>query len=284
MYQKIQLSQAIPREKLERYKIMEKKKDTNCLFCGNTSFRTLIATENLGILVCNQCKIAKTHPAPELPDYEEMDFHAHTAVEDLVTIESLPKDWQKSIRTEVEMVKNNVPAGSNVLEIGCGDGLLINELQKSDFNCFGIEPSHTATKRAVNKGLNVIQGYFPKTSFDCKMDVVILTHVFEHIENPIDFIEAVKAILNPGGYMLFAQTNYLGLIPKLQKENWYAWVPQHHYWHFTLQGLSSFMTAQSFELSTKEYVSLVHPDNFRYKLSKVIPKLADQFIALYKKI
>lgn len=254
-----------------------------CKFCGCKKVKKELALSlQSSIYSCRDCSIAFTYPAPVLPDYQEMDFHAHTAVEDLVTIDSLPKDWQKSIRTEIEMIKDNVAAGSNVLEIGCGDGLLINELQKLSFNCFGIEPSYAATKRAVTKGLNVIQGYFPVTSFDSQMDVVILTHVFEHIENPIDFISGIKNILNPGGYILFAQTNYLGLIPRLQKENWYAWVPEHHYWHFTLQGLSSFMTSHSFARVCNEYVSLVHPENFSYKASKLMPKFADQFIALYK--
>lgn len=255
----------------------------NCFFCGGP-VGIVLKFNNFSTKKCLRCKIALTSPAPSVPDYTQMDFHA-SSKEDLQTltdIKSLPYDWQKLISIQSEMVKKNLPIGSRVLEIGCGEGLLLGELLKNNYLVYGIEPSQAAYKRILLRGsIEAKCGYFPQQQFSEPFDLIIMSHVLEHIENPEELLLNIKKSA-PNGYFMVTQTNYLGLIPRVLKENWYAWVPDQHFWHFSLTGLTKYLAKFGFVKVSHQFSSLVHPHNKLYKIANTIPQLRDQFIAIYK--
>ncbi len=259
-----------------------------CNFCEGQSKDYLIINHGK-ILKCDKCKIAFTYPAPVLPEYELLDFHSCHTLEKFVAnnnIESLHPQWQALINKQVEILSTYLNKGSNLLEIGCGEGILLNELKKSGFNVLGIDPSMGAVKRAIQKNINVREGYFDENSFDEKFDAIILSHVLEHIEDPEKFILTVKKNIKPEGYLFLTQTNYGGLIPKLQKRNWYAWVPEQHFWHFSVQGLIFWLKSLGFKKEYISYISLVHQSSIKFKviniLNKVLKTNADQFCIIFK--
>jgi 2-polyprenyl-3-methyl-5-hydroxy-6-metoxy-1,4-benzoquinol methylase len=172
------------------------------------------------------------------------------------------------------------------MEIGCGEGLLLKELSRSGFNVQGIEPSVTASSRARKKGLNVITGYFPDCLSDALFDVVILSHVLEHFADPIVTLELVSRVA-PKGYLLLIQTNYKGLIPRWDREKWYAWSPHEHFWHFTPKGLQMIARRLGFCPIACEYSSLIHGSKriakLTGKIARVFPPAWDQFHLLLKR-
>ena len=253
------------------------------MFCGSRKYRTVLKRQDFAILSCKECQIAKTQPPPTLPDYEEMDFHFRENEVEFIQPKDLPEDWQRSISIQEKMITDHLPKGSKITEIGCGEGLFLNELQKHGFRTFGIEPSVSAAKRGATRGIGINRGYFPVVKPDELQDLFILSHVLEHIEEPVSFIDAISEKLKPGGYILLAQTNYRGFIPRLQKEKWYAWVPEHHYWHFTLNGLTTLMEKKKFKRKDYKYSSLVHKHDLQYKIAEWKESWIDQFIVLFKK-
>lgn len=262
------------------------KSNDHCPFCEGSSTKLILKETTFKIFECKNCGIASTHPAPSIPDYASMDFHskANAANEDqLTSIKDLPIDWQNLIEKQIELIKIYFHKDSNILEIGCGEGILLDELFKHGFqNVEGIEPSRYAAIRGEKKELKIINAFFDPDKVTKKYDLVIMSHVFEHIEQPVGFLENISTILNPKGSIMLTQTNYKGLIPRWQKEKWYAWVPEQHFWHFTIPGLSKFMGTKNYHLIDSAYLSLVHPHDFIYKISKLKKQWIDQFIALYQ--
>ena len=63
----------------------------------------------------------------------------------------------------------------NVLEIGCGQGLRLQELKnKKNWITNGLDPSFEAFKNGKRKGINVYQGTADKLPFnDRSMDILI---------------------------------------------------------------------------------------------------------------
>ncbi len=65
----------------------------------------------------------------------------------------------KKLRAELRLISSLIPAGSKVLDIGCGDGALLAELRRRKRVVGqGIELSGEGVRRCLLQGLSVIQG------------------------------------------------------------------------------------------------------------------------------
>ena len=73
----------------------------------------------------------------------------------------------------------------SILEIGCGDGAIIRELEGFGDEIAGLEISRAAVNQCVHAGLNVSLFNGSTISYpDRSIDLAILSHVVEHLENP----------------------------------------------------------------------------------------------------
>ena len=96
--------------------------------------------------------------------------------------------------------KNN----SNVLDIGCNDGTLLDYYPKS-FDKYGCDPSDVAQEVT---GAKVVQDIFPSAELnsaikDKKMDIITSIAMFYDLESPVDFVKNVKQFLSPEGIWVF---------------------------------------------------------------------------------
>lgn len=101
-------------------------------------------------------------------------------------------------RIDLEIIASLVKANSRVLDIGCGDGALLSELEsKRNVNGCGIELSTQGVSACVARGLNVIKGDaeidlvdYPDNAFD----YVILSHTIQAMHKPADIIKQMLRI------------------------------------------------------------------------------------------
>ncbi len=102
---------------------------------------------------------------------------------------------------------SSTPKG-DLLELGCGAGGMIEKMREWGWNVTGVEPDAKAVVVAQNKGLNVQCGNLMDCAFDegC-FDVIIMHHVFEHIENPVEILNECKKILRSNGLLLITTPN-----------------------------------------------------------------------------
>jgi 2-polyprenyl-3-methyl-5-hydroxy-6-metoxy-1,4-benzoquinol methylase len=235
--------------------------------------REVFATMDWSIHACRQCTNAWTVPSPAQVSYDEEDWHGQFGTR---SVADLPAQWRSALIKQVGLLARTVPGGSRILEIGCGHGLLLSELQRRGYQVVGIEPSHSAASIAAAEGLDVRTGYFPASAPEGPFDAVIMSHVLEHIENPHVVLDQVQALAS-AGFVLFAQTNWRGLLPRLERQNWYAWVPEQHFWHFTPKGLRSLLNQHGWKVVEVEYTSLEHGGNPLSRAAAVMPGQGDQF-------
>jgi 2-polyprenyl-3-methyl-5-hydroxy-6-metoxy-1,4-benzoquinol methylase len=77
----------------------------------------------------------------------------------------------------------------SILEIGCGDGAIIRELKDFGEEITGLEISQAAVEQCVQAGLSV--ALFDGSTIPCNdksVDLAILSHVVEHLENPRELL------------------------------------------------------------------------------------------------
>jgi len=138
-----------------------------------------------------------------------------------------------------------------VLEIGCGKGYLLNELKKEGiYECFGIEPSPTASKFAMeNFGLNIKNELFNgKSAFTFLFDVVILVDVIEHLNNPREVFNNIRRVLKPGGIVIVSTGNINSLNYKLFGKYWGYFRSWEHISFFNKNSINKLCKLTNFEI------------------------------------
>lgn len=137
-------------------------------------------------------------------------------------------------RIDLQVIADLIPAGTRVLDVGCGDGTLLDMLVSyKQVDGRGVEIEQQNVNICVSKGLSVIQGdadkdlvYYPNDGFD----VVVLAHTLQATRNPRDVLEqllrigdrAIVSIPNFGYWRMRSQLMFNGRMPET-KELPYTW-------------------------------------------------------------
>jgi ubiquinone/menaquinone biosynthesis C-methylase UbiE len=117
------------------------------------------------------------------------------------------------------LVQNLSPA--SVLEVGCGTGRWLEELQELTPQIYGIDLSpgmlHQAQRRLGRFGLVCGRAWqlpFPSTTFD----MIFCVHAFHHFERKEAFISEAFALLRPGGVL-----SIIGMDPHSGRDRYYLY-------------------------------------------------------------
>lgn len=107
-----------------------------------------------------------------------------------------------------QIIKNRKTA--RILEVGSGLGYLTYALNIAGYDAFGLDISETAVQQAK---LNFGNYYISDDLFNfaekkaTSFDVIILTEVIEHVNEPLDFINALLKLLKPNGHLVLTTPN-----------------------------------------------------------------------------
>lgn len=118
-----------------------------------------------------------------------------------------------------------------ILDVGCGGGGLLAELQENGHDVVGLESDPAARKIAAERGVTVYDGLgesYPDHIEDDSFDVVLMIHVLEHTVDPIAALENVSRVLKPGGIFVVETPNHEALSFQQSGATW-RWldVPRH---------------------------------------------------------
>ncbi len=105
--------------------------------------------------------------------------------------------------------------GLNVIDVGCGGGILTESLAQLGATVTGIdmgeEPLNVARLHALETGIKV---HYEKITAEAKaqdsaaqFDVVTCMEMLEHVPDPESIIKACAAMVKPGGYVFFSTLN-----------------------------------------------------------------------------
>jgi SAM-dependent methyltransferase len=159
---------------------------------------------------CSSCKFVYANVSDERIEAE--NFHSDTGqIQCYREIQTwVDRLWFRKI---VERVTRRTGVGK-VLDVGCGNGLLLREFVKHGWQAYGADPSPWATEAA--EGYEVFGSTLDKAGLESNhFDAVTSTAVLEHLAQPRPYVEEVLRILKPGGCAYFNIPNYGSVTIKL---------------------------------------------------------------------
>jgi SAM-dependent methyltransferase len=216
----------------------------------------------------------------------------------------------KRLNFIVDVLKRRLPDGAEVLDVGCGNGVISRSLGEMGFRVKGIDVSEKAIERS--KELN----RFPNVNFEVasaeqlvlggqRYHAVICSEVLEHLNDPGKLLKVLYQCLHDNGVLIVTVPNGKGPrelfvtrpVIALQKNNNWLWrlvlkikkglgykgvTAQSaaddlmHIQFFTKSSLSKLAAANNFKIvkfGKTNFIEDVFPFSFVTKKVKVLQKL-----------
>ncbi len=207
----------------------------NCPYCG---FNETKLHEKFGsdlqftYAKCLKCGLIYQTPRPKYDevflkdaygDYYHFDTDYTYSQKDLI-------GWEKELNNIFHFDKKR----ESILDIGSSMGDFLKVAQKYYSNCVGVDVAENMAEFARNElKVKIHVGDYLKIDFEEKFSCVHMSHVIEHIPNPVDWIGKTKEILDKDGILAMSVPNMhsldrrfklsmkrLGLTKGKWPENW----------------------------------------------------------------
>ena len=102
-----------------------------------------------------------------------------------------------------------------VVDIGSNDGILLKPLKELGVKAIGVDPSINVSKIANDQGLTTITAFFNEAVAEQivkeygKPTAIVASSIFTHLENPHEFIQGVKKLMDDNGSFII-EVEYIG--------------------------------------------------------------------------
>jgi len=196
--------------------------DVACDLCGGEEYKALWAESGFSIRQCRACSLVYVSPQPAAKEFARFydGMYVDPTVED-----SRARSLGYAERHISRLIQRKRPQGGKFLDIGCGYGRLLQEMEGLPWQCTGLELSEAALEyaRAHSPGATFVQGSIEDCDFsEAKQDCIVMIGVLEHVKSPTKTLERVATWLNPGGLLLL-QVPYIA--PYIRLKRWIPLLP-----------------------------------------------------------
>lgn len=157
--------------------------------------------------------------------------------------------WSSLARKLIELF----PDAKSVLEIGSNDGFLLSKLQSHGFEVLGVDASQRMSDLARSNGIETLCEVFNSSTMQShqnSFDLVIANNVFNHSNDPMDFLKGVSAVLSDQGNFIFE----VPAAEAMLKTGRYDQIYLEHVTYWTKESLSEALAQAGMFLIRAEFV------------------------------
>jgi len=185
------------------------------------------------------------------------------------------------MKKEFKVISQIIKKNKKVLDIGCGDGTLMEYLRNNQQNDVrGLEPNKNLVQKCIARGLSVIEGdaekeliQFPEKSFD----YVVLSQTLQAFLYPEEVLnqllrigkQTIVSIPNFGYWKIRLHLLFKGTMP-ITKNIPYEWYNTPNLHMCTIQDFVNFCNQKNIKIDqsmclTNEKISKITASNMSYK-------------------
>jgi SAM-dependent methyltransferase len=187
----------------------------------------------LRVLSCGRCWLVQT---------EDYAHQTELFSDDYAYFSSISTTWVAHAERYVDMIipRLSLDDASQVVEVACNDGYLLQHLVARGIPSLGIEPTNSTARAARAKGIKVVEEFFGCDLADrllasgISADLVVANNVLAHVPNINDFVSGFARLLKPAGIATFEFPHLLKTVRDSQFDTVY-------HEHFSYLSLSTVM-------------------------------------------
>jgi len=197
--------------------------------CTSPSFERVISggRGNLGVNRCKSCGFAYLASWEQsLEQSEELyDYYGALGKEDLTRRYS-PENSAR--QQQLLKALAGYTQRRRLLDVGCGDGQLLQTARDEDWDAVGIDLSESAILLCHRRGLAASRTDFFDESLDEKrFDVIVMSELIEHVPSPQRFLKRAEELLAADGVLYLTTPNFGSLARRMLGEAWSVIHPEH---------------------------------------------------------
>ena len=204
-----------PRTRLQKFKgrILAAFYLNRCPLCATRKLSAINSNYLYYHLYCKTCDLAFVGNMPKFHEvvnkYQESYLpsrYEHLNIKNNKDEEWV--GWQNSRngyleRLGIAKLESEAPPPRRVLEIGCAEGKQMEVFINRDWEAVGIEIGEPMAEIGRQRGLNILCGEFQEDTFpDNYFDMVIMSHVIEHLLDPVRTLNICNNILKSTGWLV----------------------------------------------------------------------------------
>jgi len=225
------------------------KSRNRCRVCGSSHLMLLFSLGPYDIIKCRGCGFGWPEPLPSEEELSQLYQELYEDCVDSPDAEAIREAFRPERENAVRAISRLHPAPGNLLDVGCGLGEILDVARRYGFCTFGVELNSRRAAEAAKKGHNIQVGVLSPSTFEgVQFDVVILSHIIEHLLNPEQLLRSVRERLRENGLLYIATPNFGGMICAIEGSHSRSFSPPVHIAYFTLHSLKHLLENCGFSL------------------------------------
>ena len=231
----------------------------DCAICDSNGFETLAQKDRYGLnmttVICQNCGLVQTNPRMTQASYNSFyneEYRPLYVGKDKPTTLFFQRQYERG-QVMYQFLKDNNALNFDkaqpfVLEIGCGAGGILQFFKEQGFKVKGIDLGASYVDYGVKeKGLDLETGFLKDLKLDEQPDLVVYSHVVEHLLDPSEEMSLVRKVLSPRGY-LYIEVPGIRNLKKPYKHDLLRYLQNAHTYHFTKVSLDNLLQRNGYDL------------------------------------
>jgi len=230
-----------------------------CVICGNKDFEEIGAKDRYGLtyhtVICNVCGLVQSDQKLDQKSTEEFYNIEYPAIysgqlhpskvifEEQYERANLVYRFLKPFLTSEKATSK-----PHILEVGCNAGGILKHFADRGFPVSGLDINAEAVFFARNfAGLEVSQGSLESKMISENPDVIIYSHVLEHLTDPLKELKLIRETLKDDG-LLYIEVPGIKNLHQSYNCNLLLYLQNAHIAHFSLITLRNLLHCSGFEI------------------------------------
>ena len=231
---------------MARDSFMLQSRDTleplSCFVCDAVSFRLISQVDRYGFYyptgICNCCGNVQQSEYYNEATLTEFYTSYYRAIYGGTPPDDLHDSQKSGNGLDIFRFVSTVSAPKTVLEVGCAAGGILKVFKDNGCKTLGLDFDDDYLQVARNNGIQTCQGSLEQLDDNDKFDLIILSHVLEHIVDPHSFLKSLTTKLTADGVIYIEVPSLNAVSAGASNSDLLTYWQNAHVTHFSVKSLT----------------------------------------------